>query len=149
MIGYESEMIVKRILLHWLRNTHTTLKLFWIILWSYTFVLFWPFFVLKEPRHLQFIADFSDSDVYTVLSAKKLHGAPTDYGLCVKVPSLSIKSPNCTKGARVLIPGMLNSFCLLLTPSSSPQSVVQLGTWSCFVRMMSRPGPAGSQPCAC
>ncbi|KAG8000696.1 Growth factor receptor-bound protein 14 [Nibea albiflora] len=38
----------------------------------------------KEPRHLQFIADFSDSDVYTVLSAKKLHGAPTDFGLCVK-----------------------------------------------------------------
>ncbi|XP_037343775.2 growth factor receptor-bound protein 14 isoform X1 [Pungitius pungitius] len=38
----------------------------------------------KEPRHLQFIADFSDSDVYTVLSAKKLHGAPTDFGFCVK-----------------------------------------------------------------
>lgn len=38
----------------------------------------------KEPRHLQFIADFSDSDVYTVLSAKKVHGAPTDYGFCVK-----------------------------------------------------------------
>uniref|UniRef100_A0A7N6ABR9 Growth factor receptor bound protein 14 n=1 Tax=Anabas testudineus TaxID=64144 RepID=A0A7N6ABR9_ANATE len=39
----------------------------------------------KEPRHLQFIADFSDSDVYyTVLSSKKLHGAPTDYGFCVK-----------------------------------------------------------------
>lgn len=45
---------------------------------------------LQEPRHLQLIANFSDSDVYTVLSAKKLHGAPTDYGLCVKVPSLSI-----------------------------------------------------------
>ncbi|KAM3608241.1 uncharacterized protein V6R79_021665 [Siganus canaliculatus] len=38
----------------------------------------------KEPRHLQLIADFSDNDVYTVLSAKKLHGAPTDYCLCVK-----------------------------------------------------------------
>uniref|UniRef100_A0A7N8X975 Growth factor receptor bound protein 14 n=1 Tax=Mastacembelus armatus TaxID=205130 RepID=A0A7N8X975_9TELE len=38
----------------------------------------------KEPRHLQFIADFSDSDIYTDLSAKKLHGAPTDYGFCVK-----------------------------------------------------------------
>lgn len=38
----------------------------------------------KEPRHLQFIAEFSDSDVYTLLSAKKLHGAPTDYGFCVK-----------------------------------------------------------------
>ncbi|XP_068602176.1 growth factor receptor-bound protein 14 [Brachionichthys hirsutus] len=38
----------------------------------------------KQPRHLQVIADFSDSDVYMVLSAKKIHGAPTDFGLCVK-----------------------------------------------------------------
>uniref|UniRef100_A0A9J7ZKW8 Growth factor receptor bound protein 14 n=1 Tax=Cyprinus carpio carpio TaxID=630221 RepID=A0A9J7ZKW8_CYPCA len=39
----------------------------------------------KEPRHLQFIAEFSDSDVYTLLSGKKVYGAPTDYGFCVKV----------------------------------------------------------------
>ena len=39
----------------------------------------------QEPRHLQFIAEFSDSDVYTLLSARKNHGAPTDYGFCVKV----------------------------------------------------------------
>ncbi|XP_036401298.1 growth factor receptor-bound protein 14 isoform X1 [Megalops cyprinoides] len=38
----------------------------------------------KEPRHLQFIAEFSDSDVYTLLSARKTHGAPTDYGFCIK-----------------------------------------------------------------
>ncbi|KAM6934324.1 growth factor receptor-bound protein 14 isoform 2-T2 [Xenentodon cancila] len=38
----------------------------------------------KEPRHLQFFADFSDSDVYTVLSAKKLHGAPAEFAFCVK-----------------------------------------------------------------
>ncbi|XP_076026095.1 growth factor receptor-bound protein 14 isoform X2 [Genypterus blacodes] len=38
----------------------------------------------KEPRHLQFIADFSDSDVFTLLAEKKLHGAPTDYGFCIK-----------------------------------------------------------------
>uniref|UniRef100_A0A671Q2R9 Growth factor receptor bound protein 14 n=1 Tax=Sinocyclocheilus anshuiensis TaxID=1608454 RepID=A0A671Q2R9_9TELE len=38
----------------------------------------------KEPRHLQFIAEFGDSDVYTLLSAKKVYGAPTDYGFCVK-----------------------------------------------------------------
>jgi len=43
------------------------------------------FSFLKEPRHLQFIAEFSDSDVYTLLSAKKVYGAPTDYGFCVKV----------------------------------------------------------------
>lgn len=54
-----------------------------------TLVLLWCYFLFQEPRHLQFIADFSDSEVYTVLSAKKLHGAPTDYGFCVKVPSLS------------------------------------------------------------
>ncbi|XP_030614811.1 growth factor receptor-bound protein 14 isoform X2 [Archocentrus centrarchus] len=38
----------------------------------------------KEPRHLQFFADFSDSDVYNILAAKKLHGAPTEFGFCVK-----------------------------------------------------------------
>uniref|UniRef100_A0A673FNF4 Growth factor receptor-bound protein 14-like n=1 Tax=Sinocyclocheilus rhinocerous TaxID=307959 RepID=A0A673FNF4_9TELE len=38
----------------------------------------------KDPRHLQFIAEFGDSDVYTLLSAKKVYGAPTDYGFCVK-----------------------------------------------------------------
>uniref|UniRef100_A0A672QN10 Growth factor receptor bound protein 14 n=1 Tax=Sinocyclocheilus grahami TaxID=75366 RepID=A0A672QN10_SINGR len=38
----------------------------------------------KEPRHLQFIAEFGDSDIYTLLSAKKVYGAPTDYGFCVK-----------------------------------------------------------------
>ncbi|XP_041857955.1 growth factor receptor-bound protein 14 isoform X2 [Melanotaenia boesemani] len=38
----------------------------------------------KEPRHLQFFAEFSDSDVYTVLSAKKLHGAPTEFAFCIK-----------------------------------------------------------------
>ncbi|KAM9710249.1 growth factor receptor-bound protein 14 isoform 1-T1 [Menidia menidia] len=38
----------------------------------------------KEPRHLQFFADLSDSDVYTVLSAKKLHGAPAEFAFCIK-----------------------------------------------------------------
>uniref|UniRef100_A0A673KAW2 Growth factor receptor-bound protein 14-like n=1 Tax=Sinocyclocheilus rhinocerous TaxID=307959 RepID=A0A673KAW2_9TELE len=43
----------------------------------------------KEPRHLQFIAEFSDSDVYTLLSAKKVYGAPTDYGFSVKASKLN------------------------------------------------------------
>ncbi|XP_061647553.1 growth factor receptor-bound protein 14 isoform X6 [Phyllopteryx taeniolatus] len=38
----------------------------------------------KDPWHLQFIADFTDSNVYTLLSAKKAHGAPTEFGFCVK-----------------------------------------------------------------
>lgn len=51
---------------------------------KWLFIICWP---LQEPRHLQFFASFSDSDVYTVLAAKKLHGAPSDYSFCVKVPS--------------------------------------------------------------
>ncbi|XP_057709295.1 growth factor receptor-bound protein 14 isoform X2 [Corythoichthys intestinalis] len=43
----------------------------------------------KDPWHLQFITDFTDSNVYTLLSAKKTHGAPTDFAFCVK-------SLNCT-----------------------------------------------------
>lgn len=43
----------------------------------------------KEPRHLQFFADFTDSDVYTVLSGKKTHGAPTDFAFCVKAKKCS------------------------------------------------------------
>ncbi|XP_061696962.1 growth factor receptor-bound protein 14 isoform X3 [Syngnathoides biaculeatus] len=38
----------------------------------------------KDPWHLHFIADFTDSNVYTLLSAKKAHGAPTEFGFCVK-----------------------------------------------------------------
>ncbi|XP_056435907.1 growth factor receptor-bound protein 14 isoform X1 [Gadus macrocephalus] len=38
----------------------------------------------KEPRHLQVLAEFRDSDVYSLLSARKLQGAPTDFGFCLK-----------------------------------------------------------------
>uniref|UniRef100_A0A8C2XK21 Growth factor receptor bound protein 10 n=1 Tax=Cyclopterus lumpus TaxID=8103 RepID=A0A8C2XK21_CYCLU len=38
----------------------------------------------KEPRHLQFLADLEDSNIFTVISGKKQHGAPTDYEFCIK-----------------------------------------------------------------
>ncbi|CAJ1061757.1 growth factor receptor-bound protein 10 isoform X3 [Xyrichtys novacula] len=38
----------------------------------------------KEPRHLQLLADLEDSNIFTVITGKKLHGAPTDYGFCIK-----------------------------------------------------------------
>ncbi|CAH2305640.1 growth factor receptor-bound 14 isoform X2 [Pelobates cultripes] len=38
----------------------------------------------KDPRHLQFFCDFTQSNVYILLSEKKLYGAPTDYGFCLK-----------------------------------------------------------------
>ncbi|XP_051881793.1 growth factor receptor-bound protein 14-like [Pristis pectinata] len=38
----------------------------------------------KEPRHLQFVAEFSESNAYTLLSGKKMYGAPTNFGFCIK-----------------------------------------------------------------
>ncbi|KAJ8273153.1 hypothetical protein GJAV_G00098120 [Gymnothorax javanicus] len=38
----------------------------------------------KEPRHLQLLADLEDSNIYTVITGKKLHHAPTDYEFCIK-----------------------------------------------------------------
>ncbi|MEQ2314512.1 Growth factor receptor-bound protein 14 [Ameca splendens] len=49
----------------------------------------------KEPRHLQFFADFTDSDIYTVLSAKKMYGAPTEFAFCVKY-NISLQATKCS-----------------------------------------------------
>ncbi|XP_034050542.1 growth factor receptor-bound protein 7 isoform X2 [Thalassophryne amazonica] len=38
----------------------------------------------KEPRHLQYVADLEDLNVYTVVNSRKLYGAPTDFTFCVK-----------------------------------------------------------------
>ncbi|XP_051576089.1 growth factor receptor-bound protein 10-like isoform X5 [Myxocyprinus asiaticus] len=38
----------------------------------------------KEPRHLQLLADLEDSNVFTVITGRKLHNAPTDYEFCIK-----------------------------------------------------------------
>uniref|UniRef100_A0AAX7SE07 Growth factor receptor-bound protein 10b n=1 Tax=Astatotilapia calliptera TaxID=8154 RepID=A0AAX7SE07_ASTCA len=42
------------------------------------------FVCLREPRHLQLLADLEDSNIFTVITGKKQHGAPTDYGFCIK-----------------------------------------------------------------
>ncbi|KAM6995026.1 growth factor receptor-bound protein 10 isoform 3-T4 [Tautogolabrus adspersus] len=38
----------------------------------------------KEPRHLQLLADLEDSNIFTVITGKKQHSAPTDYEFCIK-----------------------------------------------------------------
>ncbi|XP_035764658.1 growth factor receptor-bound protein 7-like [Neolamprologus brichardi] len=38
----------------------------------------------KEPRHLQYVADLDDLNVYTVVNSRKLYGAPTDFTFCIK-----------------------------------------------------------------
>ncbi|XP_068930366.1 growth factor receptor-bound protein 7 isoform X3 [Petaurus breviceps papuanus] len=38
----------------------------------------------KDPRHLQYVADVNESNVYLVTQGRKLYGMPTDFGFCVK-----------------------------------------------------------------
>uniref|UniRef100_A0A665TTL2 Growth factor receptor-bound protein 10-like n=1 Tax=Echeneis naucrates TaxID=173247 RepID=A0A665TTL2_ECHNA len=38
----------------------------------------------KEPRHLQLLSDLEDSNVFTIITGRKLHNAPTDYQFCIK-----------------------------------------------------------------
>lgn len=39
----------------------------------------------QEPRHLQLLADLEDSSVFSVITGRKLHNAPTDFQFCIKV----------------------------------------------------------------
>ncbi|XP_062342824.1 growth factor receptor-bound protein 10-like isoform X5 [Osmerus eperlanus] len=38
----------------------------------------------KEPRHLQLLADLEDSNIFTVITGRKLNNAPTDFQFCIK-----------------------------------------------------------------
>ncbi|XP_071755281.1 growth factor receptor-bound protein 7 [Centroberyx gerrardi] len=38
----------------------------------------------KEPRHLQYVADLEDLNVYTVANSRKLYGALADFTFCIK-----------------------------------------------------------------
>lgn len=39
----------------------------------------------QEPRHLQYVADLNDLNVYSVVNSRKLYGAPNDFTFCIKV----------------------------------------------------------------
>uniref|UniRef100_A0A4W6E7I6 Growth factor receptor bound protein 7 n=1 Tax=Lates calcarifer TaxID=8187 RepID=A0A4W6E7I6_LATCA len=52
----------------------------------------------KEPRHLQYVADLEDLNVYTVVNSRKLYGAPADFTFCIK-PS---KNPVRTQDLKIL-----------------------------------------------
>uniref|UniRef100_A0A8D0AFR8 Growth factor receptor-bound protein 10a n=1 Tax=Sander lucioperca TaxID=283035 RepID=A0A8D0AFR8_SANLU len=38
----------------------------------------------KEPRHLQLLSDLEDSNIFTIITGRKLHNAPADYQFCIK-----------------------------------------------------------------
>ncbi|NXM99959.1 GRB7 protein, partial [Sylvia borin] len=38
----------------------------------------------KDPRHLQYFADLTESNISSVTQGKKLYGTPTEFGFCIK-----------------------------------------------------------------
>uniref|UniRef100_A0A8C6ZI99 Growth factor receptor bound protein 7 n=1 Tax=Nothoprocta perdicaria TaxID=30464 RepID=A0A8C6ZI99_NOTPE len=52
----------------------------------------------KDPRHLQYFADLTESNIYYVTQGKKLYGAPTEFGFCIK----PCKARSGTKGLKLL-----------------------------------------------
>lgn len=74
------QIIILLLMVLWVSVCQWTLRLrlpcmFWLI----------NYFCLQEPRHLQLLADLEDSNIFTVTTGKKHHGAPTDYEFCIKV----------------------------------------------------------------
>uniref|UniRef100_A0A8C9ZY97 Growth factor receptor bound protein 7 n=1 Tax=Sander lucioperca TaxID=283035 RepID=A0A8C9ZY97_SANLU len=52
----------------------------------------------KEPRHLQYVADLDDLNVYTVVNSRKLYGAPADFTFCIK----PFRNPIRTQDLKIL-----------------------------------------------
>uniref|UniRef100_A0A3P8VTJ1 Growth factor receptor-bound protein 10a n=1 Tax=Cynoglossus semilaevis TaxID=244447 RepID=A0A3P8VTJ1_CYNSE len=38
----------------------------------------------KEPRHLQLLSDLEESNMFTIITGRKLYNAPTDFQFCIK-----------------------------------------------------------------
>ncbi|NXX14315.1 GRB7 protein, partial [Podargus strigoides] len=52
----------------------------------------------KDPRHLQYFADLTESNIYYVTQGKKLYGTPTEFGFCIK----PYKVRSSVKGLKLL-----------------------------------------------
>lgn len=82
---------------------------------------------VQDPRHLQYVADVNESNVYVVTQGRKLYGMPTDFGFCIKVKSLAwsgrqqeLLSTRILPGASKLPLGPLDSSpCTLPCPTET------------------------------
>nr|XP_025973625.1 growth factor receptor-bound protein 7 [Dromaius novaehollandiae] len=52
----------------------------------------------KDPWHLQYFADLTESNIYYVTQGKKHYGTPTEFGFCIK----PCKARSGTKGLKLL-----------------------------------------------
>uniref|UniRef100_A0A663E2Y0 Growth factor receptor bound protein 7 n=1 Tax=Aquila chrysaetos chrysaetos TaxID=223781 RepID=A0A663E2Y0_AQUCH len=84
----------------------------------------------KDPRHLQYFADLTESNIYYVTQGKKHYGTPTEFGFCIK----PYKVRSGVKGLKLLC-------------SEDEQS---RSCWMAAFRLFKvSPGPAGVLPAPC
>ncbi|XP_062866656.1 growth factor receptor-bound protein 10-like [Trichomycterus rosablanca] len=50
----------------------------------------------KEPRHLQLLSDLEENSLFTMMTSRKVHNAPTDYQFCIK-PTKGLAEPRDLK----------------------------------------------------
>lgn len=83
--------------------------------------------VAQDPRHLQYVADVNESNVYMVTQGRKLYGMPTDFGFCIKVKTLACLGGN----GSCLVPRILPkcSELHLGHPDSSLHCALPSGDW--------------------
>lgn len=69
---------------------------------------------VKEPRHLQYMADLEDLNAYSVVNSRKLYGAPADFTFCIKVTSASGAVEHLPTGQtlRTVCPRMFAYICV-------------------------------------
>lgn len=85
---------------------------------------------VQEPRHLQYVADLDDLNVYTVVNSRKLYGAPTDFTFCIKVSFFTPRQGKRMQGfstisttAKTLFSTTWKEALLMLHNKSIPRSV--------------------------
>lgn len=75
----------------------------------------------QDPRHLQYFADLTESNIYYVTQGKKLYGTPTEFGFCIKVgmslPGWGTGIPVCPL-PRGLCPLRAILGCPMMAPAS-------------------------------
>lgn len=82
---------------------------------------------VQDPRHLQYVADVNESNVYVVTQGRKLYGMPTDFGFCIKVKTLAWLGGNRTCSVPRILPG--GSELHLGHPDSSLRHALPYGDW--------------------
>lgn len=91
----------------------------------------------QEPRHLQLLSDLEDSNIFTIITGRKLHNSPTDYQFCIKV-TLMRKHCNLSNSINPLLKTSRTNLIELFYfyPASPTNPINNLNCIKCRQRLM-------------